>query len=75
MKRCSSFSLIEDLQYLRYVSIKASYKFPVLGTEEKVVKICVYYSYFWTYDLYGPISNAFDAGKSAKRASGSWLGP
>jgi hypothetical protein len=25
-------------------------------------------SYLWTYELYGPISNAFDAGKSITRA-------
>jgi hypothetical protein len=70
MKKCSSLSIIEDLQLLRYVSIKASHQFLVLGTEETVVKICVYYSYLWIYDLYGSISNAFDAGKSAKRARG-----
>jgi hypothetical protein len=27
------------------------------------------------YDLYGPIRNAFDAGKSITRASGRGLGP
>ncbi len=32
-------------------------------------------SYLWTYDLYGPIRNAFDAGKSITRASGRGLGP
>jgi hypothetical protein len=29
-----------------------------------------YVSYLWTYDLYGPVRNAFDAGKSITRASG-----
>jgi hypothetical protein len=32
-------------------------------------------SYLWTYDLYGPICNAFDAGKSIRRSSGRGLGP
>ncbi len=27
-------------------------------------------SYLWTYALYGPVRNAFDAGKSITRASG-----
>jgi hypothetical protein len=30
---------------------------------------------FWTYDLYGPLCNAFDAGKSITRARGRGLGP
>ena len=33
------------------------------------------YSYLWTYDLYGLLRNAFDAGKSITRASGRGLGP
>ncbi len=32
-------------------------------------------SCLWTYDLYSPIRNAFDAGKSITRASGRGLGP
>ncbi len=28
------------------------------------------YSYLWTYDLYSPVCNAFDAGKSITRESG-----
>jgi hypothetical protein len=32
-------------------------------------------SYLLTYDLYGPVRNAFDAGKSVTRASGRGLGP
>ncbi len=32
-------------------------------------------SYLWTYDLYGPVCNDFDAGKSIMRASGRGLGP
>ena len=24
----------------------------------------LYFSYLWTYDLYGPVCNVFDAGKS-----------
>jgi hypothetical protein len=32
-------------------------------------------SYLWTYNLYGPIRNAIDAGKSITRASGRGLGP
>ncbi len=32
-------------------------------------------SYLWTYDLYGPIRNTFDAGKHITRASGRGLGP
>ncbi len=28
-----------------------------------------------TYDLYGPVGNTSDAGKSITRASGRWLGP
>jgi hypothetical protein len=32
-------------------------------------------SYLWTYDLYGPVRNAFDAGNSITRASGRGLGP
>jgi hypothetical protein len=31
-------------------------------------------SYLWTYDLYGPVLTAFDAGNSITRASGRWLG-
>jgi hypothetical protein len=27
-------------------------------------------SYLWTYDLYGPVRNAFDGGKSITMASG-----
>jgi hypothetical protein len=30
-------------------------------------------SYLWTYDFYGPVCNAFDAGKSITRASGRGL--
>ncbi len=32
-------------------------------------------SYLLTYDLYGPIHNFFDVGKSIMRASGRGLGP
>jgi len=32
-------------------------------------------SYLWTYDLYGPIRNAFDAAKSITRTSVKGLGP
>ncbi len=32
-------------------------------------------TYLWAYDLYGPVRNAFDAGKSITRASGKGLGP
>ncbi len=32
-------------------------------------------SYLWTYNLYGPICNAIDAGKSVTRASGRGLCP
>ncbi len=32
-------------------------------------------SYLWTYELYGPVRYAFDAGKSITRASGWGLGP
>jgi hypothetical protein len=32
------------------------------------------FSHLWTYDLYGPVRNAFDAGKSVTRASGRGLG-
>ncbi len=32
-------------------------------------------SYLWTHDLYSPVRNAFDAGKSITRASGRALGP
>ncbi len=35
----------------------------------------VHHSYLWTYDLKGPIRNAFDPGKSITRASGRGLGP
>ncbi len=35
----------------------------------------VQYSYLWTYDLYGPICNGFDACRSITRASGRGLGP
>ncbi len=35
----------------------------------------IYNSYLRTYDLYGPESSAFDAGKSITRASGRGLGP
>jgi hypothetical protein len=31
-------------------------------------------SYLWTYDLYGPVRNTFDAGKYIIRASGKGLG-
>ncbi len=34
-----------------------------------------YNSYLWTFDFYGPVRNAFDAGKSITRASGRGLGP
>jgi hypothetical protein len=33
------------------------------------------HSYLWTYDLYGHVRNAFDAGKSITRASGRGLSP
>jgi hypothetical protein len=33
------------------------------------------YSYLWIYDLYGPVRNASDAGKSITRASGRGLSP
>ncbi len=32
-------------------------------------------NYLWTYDLNGPVCNAFDAGKYITRASGRGLGP
>jgi hypothetical protein len=32
-------------------------------------------NYLWTYDLSGPIHNAFDAGKSIMKASGRGVGP
>jgi hypothetical protein len=32
-------------------------------------------SYLWTYDLFGPVCNAFDEVKSITRASGRGLGP
>jgi hypothetical protein len=35
----------------------------------------VFISYLWTCDLYGPVCNAFDAGKSITRASRRGLGP
>ncbi len=35
----------------------------------------IYNSYLRTYDLYVPVCNAFDAGKSITRASGRGLGP
>jgi hypothetical protein len=35
----------------------------------------IYFSYLWAYDLYDPVRNAFDAGKSITRASGRGLGP
>ncbi len=41
--------------------------------DEKNFKI--YNSYLRTYDLYGTVCNAFDAGKSITRASGRGLGP
>ncbi len=31
-----------------------------------------YCSYLWTYDLYGPVHNSFDAGKSIQMTSGAW---
>ncbi len=34
----------------------------------------MHYSYLGAYDLYGPIHNAFDAGKSITRASGKGFG-
>jgi hypothetical protein len=37
------------------------------------MKICNIY--IWTFDLYGPVPNAFDADKSITRASGRGLGP
>jgi hypothetical protein len=33
------------------------------------------FSCLWTYDLYGPVCNAFDEGKYIPRASGRGLGP
>ncbi len=33
------------------------------------------YLWSWTYDLYGPVSSAFDAGKSITRVCGRGLGP
>jgi hypothetical protein len=33
------------------------------------------FSYLWTYDLYGPVHNAFDAGRYITRASGRGLCP
>jgi hypothetical protein len=35
----------------------------------------IYNSYLRTYDFYGPVCNAFVAGKSITRASGRGLGP
>ncbi len=36
----------------------------------------LYICYLWTYDLYGPVRNTFDAGKSITRASaGGGLDP
>jgi hypothetical protein len=32
-------------------------------------------SYLWTYDLYCPVHNSFDTGKSITRASGRGFGP
>jgi hypothetical protein len=37
-----------------------------------VNKYTVLATYLWTYDLNGPVSNVFDAGKSIKRASAKW---
>jgi hypothetical protein len=39
------------------------------------VSINVKISYLWTFDLYGPVRNAFDAGNSIMRASGRGLSP
>jgi hypothetical protein len=39
------------------------------------INFYIYNSYLRTYNLYGPVCNAFDAGKSITRASGRGLGP
>jgi hypothetical protein len=44
--------------------------FPAI-LENKIIS-----SYLWTYDLYGPVGNAFDAGKSIMTFSGPiWHSP
>jgi hypothetical protein len=45
-------------------------------TDTEIVMCTAGYNiYLWTYDLYGPIRNSFDVGKSNTRASGRRLGP
>ncbi len=43
--------------------------------ETNEVKKCpVRNSYFWTYDLYGPVHNAFDVGNSIRgQVGGGWV--
>jgi hypothetical protein len=40
-----------------------------------VENLRIQFSHLWTYDLYGPVRNAIDAGKSITRASGRGVGP
>jgi hypothetical protein len=39
------------------------------------VQVTYKISYLWTYNLCGPVRNAFDAGNSITRASGMGLDP
>jgi hypothetical protein len=43
--------------------------------EGAVPETHVHYSYLWTFDLYTPVCNAFDVGKSITMASGRGSGP
>ncbi len=65
------FCLI-PLNFLRFsvTSLNYSIRFSLI-----VPNSAVHYSFLGTYDLYGPIRNAFDASKSIMRASGRVLGP
>jgi hypothetical protein len=43
--------------------------------EKRYMYNILFNSYLWTYDLYGHVRNAFDAGNFIPRASGRGLGP
>jgi hypothetical protein len=55
-------------------STKMIFNYSIIDVVRSLLTYCLYLvfiSYLWTYDLYGPVYNAFDAGKSITRASGA----
>jgi hypothetical protein len=48
---------------------------PLLAIREVEEVRQIIFSYLWTYDLYGPVRNAFNKGNSITRACGKGVGP